>query len=389
MQIALIRKRKPEKTKDPSPLAPFLSYPHRLEGSSLEVRASEKKLGSGEEAGASSRKRDAERKMIHCLRYENPVRFNSIHAIRIHSLPNPLQKCHYGTNPQSSLAEYLQTSLGFSPERAPEIVKILKGYNPGNPDAVITFFKSYGLSETHIKSIIDRVPTLLFYVPESRLRPKIQFLKDKGISESDIVDLMVALPHFFTRSLDGYIKPLLDLLSSILGTHESAVQFLIRKRYIFNLDTCSSNMAILRNYGVLDQHISRLLRQSPRALAMKSDSFHKFLDTVKEMGFKPESVLFIDAIRAMVSLSSQTWDAKIKVYTSLGWSAEEVLSIFRKKPGLMTISEEKIRKGVDYMTKELGWSPSYIFRYPIMLTHSLEKGLSPGTGFFNSWLPRV
>ncbi|KAL5994946.1 hypothetical protein ACLOJK_025003 [Asimina triloba] len=315
--------------------------------------------------------------MIHCLRYENPVRFNSMHAIRIQSRPNPLQKCHYRKNPQYSFVEYLQTSLGFSPERAPEIVKILKGYNPRNPDAVITFFKSYGLSETHIKSIIDRVPTLLFYVPESRLRPKIQFLKDKGISESDIADLMVALPHFFIRSLDGYIKPLLDLLSSVLGTHELAVQLLIRKRYIFNLHTCSSNIAILRNYGVLDQHISRLLRCSPRALSIKPDSFHNLLEMVKEMGFKPESGLFVEAISTLLCQSSQKWDAKIKVYTSLGWSAEEVLSLFRKQPFLMRLSEKKIRKGVDYMKKELGWSPSYILRYPIMLMHSLEERIVP------------
>ncbi|XP_058111348.1 calcium-binding protein CML37-like [Magnolia sinica] len=74
-------------------------------------------------------------------------------------------------------------------------------HTPKNPDSVLTFFKSHGFSKTHIKSLIATTPKLFSANPESISRPKIQNFKDKGLSESDVVALIVSNPHSLTPSL--------------------------------------------------------------------------------------------------------------------------------------------------------------------------------------------
>ncbi|KAL5994944.1 hypothetical protein ACLOJK_025001 [Asimina triloba] len=319
--------------------------------------------------------------MFHFLFYKTLFRFknNMPVAIRIQSLPNPSRKCHYQTNPPSPLIQYLQNSLGFSPEWALKAFKQLKGYNPRHPDAAVAFLKSLGLSQTHIQSIVCRAPSLLSCVhPDSRLSPKVQFLKDRGVSESAVADLLVSNPYIFTRSLEGHIKPLLDLLVSALGTHEFAVQLLINTKYVFNPDWLSRNISILRNCGVQNRHISKLLVKHPRVLGADPRRFNEVVEMVKGMGFQLHSYYsFVQAVDAILGMSRNTWDAKFKAYTSLGWSPEQVLLLFRKQPNCMMISEEKIRKGFDYLTKELGWGPPYILTHPTLLLLSLEKRVIP------------
>ncbi|KAL5994950.1 hypothetical protein ACLOJK_025007 [Asimina triloba] len=321
--------------------------------------------------------------MFHFLGYKNRLLFNNniqLQVVGIQSLLlNPFRKCHHGPNPPTSfLFQYLQTSLGFSPERALALSQRLKNRKPRNPDSVLSFFKSHGFSETHIKSIIDRSPELLSCAsPESTLLPKVQFLKERGISESDLADLMVSNPSFFTRSLEGHIKPALHVLASALGTDEFAVRLLIRSKHIFNLDRLSTNQTMLRNCGVQSHHLSKLFMNQPWGLEVNSHRLIEVVEMVKGMGFKPQSYSFVQALFTIVGLSRRTWNAKFKLYMSLGWSAEEILSLFRRHPPCMLLSEEKIRKGFDYLTKELGWDPSLISRYPTFLSHSLEKRIIP------------
>ncbi|KAL5994949.1 hypothetical protein ACLOJK_025006 [Asimina triloba] len=312
--------------------------------------------------------------MFHLLHCKILFRFiSNNHNVRIKFLHNPFRNCHNQTNPPSFLFQYLQSSLGFSPERALTLSQQFKGRNPKNPDSVLAFFKSHGFSETHIKSIMDRLPCFLFSPsPESSLRPKFQFFKDKGISGSVLVDLMVSNPGFFTCSLERHIKPVFNLLSNALGTDELAAQLLIRSKLKFNPHLLFTNLTILRNCDAQNRHISKLFKKQPLALEAKSDRFIGVVEMVKGIGFRPQTRMFVDAIFTILGLSRQTWDAKFKVYASFGLSTEEILLLFRRHPGTMKLSEEKIRKGFDYLTKEVGWAPTYISSYPTLLFYRLE-----------------
>ncbi|XP_058079881.1 uncharacterized protein LOC131228069 [Magnolia sinica] len=313
--------------------------------------------------------------MFHFLHYRKLLQIN-IQTLQIQSLQNPFLKTHSQTNPPSSFLQYLKNSCGLSSKKALTVSKVLK-YTPKNPDSVLTFFKSHGFSESHIKSIINRIPQLLFAIPESSLSPKIQFFIEKGLSESDIVGLIVSNPYILICSLERRIKPGFDFILSLLGTDRFVIELLKRSMFRLHLHKLVTNVTVLKNYGVPSSHISKCLANQPMALMLNPDRFNENVKMVKEMGFNPSTFMFVAAVRMTVSLSRSTWDMKFKVYRSLGWSDEEILSAFRKHPGFITISEEKIRRGMDLFVKELGWSTSYISTRSVLLSLSLEKRVMP------------
>ncbi|XP_058079880.1 uncharacterized protein LOC131228068 isoform X2 [Magnolia sinica] len=313
--------------------------------------------------------------MFHFLHYRKLLQIN-IQTLQIQSIQNPFLKAHSQTNPPSPFLQYLKNSCGFSAEKALTVSKMLKR-TPKNPDSVLNFFKSHGFSESHIKSMINRIPQLRFATPKSSLNPKIQFFIEKGLSESDIVGLIVSNPYILTSSLERCIKPLFDFIRSYLGTDRFVIELLKRSKLKFNLHKLVSNVAVLKNYGILNCHISRCLAKQPLALLLNPDRFKEKVKRVTEMGFNPSTYMFMEAVRVMVSLSRSMWDMKFEVYRSLGWSDEEILIAFRKHPGCITKSEEKIRRGMDFFVKELGWSTSYISTRSVLLSLSLEKRVMP------------
>ncbi|XP_058079878.1 transcription termination factor MTERF9, chloroplastic-like isoform X1 [Magnolia sinica] len=313
--------------------------------------------------------------MFHFLHYRKLLQIN-IQTLQIQSLQNPFLKSHSQINPPPFL-QYLKNSCGFSPEKALTVSKMRKR-TPKSPDSVLTFFKSHGFSEAHIKSIINRILQLLFAIPKSSLSPKIQFFREKGLSESDIVGLIVSNPYILASSLERRIKPLFDFIRGFLGNDRFVIELLKRSMFRFNLQRLVSNVAVLKNCRVPNCHISRFLVKRPIALMMPNPcQFNDKVKMVTEMGFIPSTYMFVEAVYMTVSLSRSSWDMKFKVYRSLGWSDEEILLAFRKHPSCIMLSEEKIRKGIDFFVKELGWSTSYILSYPVLLSLSMETRVMP------------
>ncbi|KAL5994955.1 hypothetical protein ACLOJK_025012 [Asimina triloba] len=298
--------------------------------------------------------------------------------LNIRYLQNPFLKCHSQTNPTSSSAQHLQKSSGISLEQA---LKASKNLSPKtatrNIDSVLLFLKSQGFSEAHIKSVITKAPQILNYAhPDSRIGPKMEFFREKGLSQPEVVNLMTVNPIFLTSSLEEWIKPKFSFIKGILGTEEVAIEWLKHKR-LFCLDRLVVNVTTLKEYGIPSRFLSKLLFKERMALELNPDRFKENVKMVKEMGLSLSTYKFLLAVVAMTSLSRSTWDEKVKVYKSCGWSDDQIYSAFCKDPFCMQVSEEKIRRVMDFFGKELGWSARYLSSYPWLLHLSLEKRTTP------------
>ncbi|CAL9059516.1 unnamed protein product, partial [Musa banksii] len=87
------------------------------------------------------------------------------------------------------MVEYLVNSCGFSPSEAAKFSKPLAHLrSTEKPDAVLNFMRSQGFDGAGIRKVISWKPNYLCYNVEKNLAPKFQFLRDLGLSESDIVD---------------------------------------------------------------------------------------------------------------------------------------------------------------------------------------------------------
>ena len=140
------------------------------------------------------------------------------------------------TNQQSLTVSYLINTCGFSPESALSVSNKFQLKSPNNADAVISFFKSHGFSQTHISNIIKKAPVVLSFNPEKILLPKLKFFYSKGISSHDVANLLHRFPSVLGRSLENHMIPNFNYLSNLPESQERAISFIKRKPSLFYHD---------------------------------------------------------------------------------------------------------------------------------------------------------
>ncbi|KAK1277284.1 hypothetical protein QJS04_geneDACA003510 [Acorus gramineus] len=206
------------------------------------------------------------------------------------------------------------------------------------------------------------------------------FLRDVGFSITDLTFVLSKNPAILACSIDDRLVPAYGFLKSILGTDEAVIFTTKRESWLLHKDHKMMGLRIqaLRDQGVLDSGISALIKRKPRIfLTGHPDRFTEAVTKVKAMGFKPLSFLFYSALGTILSISESKWEEKFELYRSFGWSKDDILSALKKQPEIMLTSQDKIRKMMDFFSKEPGLGLSILSSYPHLLWRSLEKAIIP------------
>ncbi|KAK8938148.1 hypothetical protein KSP40_PGU018448 [Platanthera guangdongensis] len=225
------------------------------------------------------------------------------------------------------------------------------------------------------------------YHPEKYIKPKLDLFVAAGFTGNSIAKLFSNDPGILKNSLERKLSPNLHLLMTILdGDRKAAAKSIAGSTWILSLDLKKHmlpNIETLREHGVSGANISKLVKLWPRVLTQEPVRFSKSVTLLEDMGFDPSNVLFIQGIKVNVGLAPQTWERKLQLYRSLGWSQEETLSAFKKNPLFLLISEEKVRKVVAFFVENLKWEPSRLALVPIVLCYSFERRIVPRFAVFN------
>ncbi|OVA02269.1 Mitochodrial transcription termination factor-related [Macleaya cordata] len=323
------------------------------------------------------------RDLRHHITTKNPITIH-FNLFGVLQNQNPhlksISKIPESTNPPSVTVDYLVNSCGLPPETALSAAKKVRLCSTEKADSVISLFESYGLTKTHITKLISHRPRLLLYDPNENLKPKFEFLCELGISGPDIAKLITSDSAFLTLSLQNQIIPSFNFLKSYIRTNADFLAVVKRWSIIFhyNLEkVLKPNISILQVNGVPDCNISKLLITQPRSLTQNIHRFKEIVEMVKKIGFDPLSPMFSHAVRAIAGMSKSSWERKLMVYREYGWTDKDILFAFKKQPYCMIISEEKIRRGVEFFLEKLKWKPAEILFSPNLLALSLEKRIVP------------
>ncbi|KAJ4970754.1 hypothetical protein NE237_003853 [Protea cynaroides] len=286
-----------------------------------------------------------------------------------------------GIQPSQAI-DYLINKCGLSPENAVSVAKKihLRFHNTEKPDSVLKFFESIGFSRTHITKLISLKPLFLFSSVDKTLKPKLKPLQDLGLSCSELAGVISSNPGILTRSLRTQILPCLAVITSYVGTGENVLRTLKRSGWLLSANPAERmlpNIDFLRNQNVPDSRIAYMMANQPGNLVTKPDQMKEIVETLKELGFKPESRLFTVGIHIMLSMSKSTWEAKIKLLKDLGWSEEQIFAAFRKYPVYMSCSEKKMRLGMDFYANALNWDALIVSKHPKLLMFSFKERIIP------------
>ncbi|XP_030932015.1 uncharacterized protein LOC115957820 [Quercus lobata] len=137
------------------------------------------------------------------------------------------------------------------------------------------------------------------------------------------------------------------------------------------------NISMLVSRGVPMSLILKMFMFQPKSMLMRIYRFSEAVDQVMKLGFDPNNLLSVLAVRSMVVMSKSLWEQKVEGFKSFGLSKDEIYAAFKKQPMCMMASENKIRKLMSFFVNKLNTTPSMISKNPNLLLLSLEKRIIP------------
>ncbi|KAJ8427665.1 hypothetical protein Cgig2_012078 [Carnegiea gigantea] len=295
-----------------------------------------------------------------------------------------------------ALVAYFVDSLGFSTQQALSCSSKLTGnrlcrgrvareanglgYIPKD-DSIISFFKQSGFHQSHIQRIVFYNPRILRCKIDKTLKPKIEFLRQLGLSGPGLVQFVTENPEVFHRSLNSCILPATQALRKVLGIDGNSIALFKRLNGTVMSGLAKNlvpNVTLLRNYGIpLDSIRKRIILQ-PSPFIGNPKSFEDLLIKVEEKwGIPRDSPMFLYGVHLVGSLSNEIMESKCQVFKNFGWTESDIRKIVRRNPNCLTCSEARIKKSLEFLMNELGYKPAVIAWRPSLLIASLEKRIIP------------
>uniref|UniRef100_A0A0D9WNI0 Uncharacterized protein n=1 Tax=Leersia perrieri TaxID=77586 RepID=A0A0D9WNI0_9ORYZ len=171
------------------------------------------------------------------------------------------------------------------------------------------------------------------------------------------------------------------MLKFVLG---NAVRLLHKNARYYSLlnkgveKVAKQNLTFLKQCGINACGIARgSTMYSSRLLTMKPMYLREVVARVEEFGLDRSSRMFHHGLIAVGLISKETAARKIQLLEELGFSRDDLLVIIRKGPNVMALSEEKIRRTVEFLKTDVGLEERYIAQRPALLLYSFERRLLP------------
>lgn len=292
------------------------------------------------------------------------------------------QVANFSTESSGSnvMVDYLVTSLGFSEEEAIATSSKVRTFkSPEKPASVIHFFKQSGLDQPQIKKIIYENPKVLSFNLHKVVKPRMKLLQDLGLSGSDLAMAICANREIWKRSLNCQLIPMFQYLKTIVSdktVSKALTQFaFLTHQARGNLP---SIIALLQDYVFSNDKIEKLILEKPRVFVMDPKRVHDVLVNVEnKLQIPRDSPRFFFGFRALISMSEKTIESKIEAYKSFGFTEGDAWTLAGKIPANLQISETKIRNGLRFYMKVLGFDANYMIAWPILLCFSVEKRVIP------------
>ncbi|KAJ1258680.1 hypothetical protein BS78_10G094100 [Paspalum vaginatum] len=284
---------------------------------------------------------------------------NTPAAVLLLSLQRLLSATAAPTPPKPFAAEeYLISTCGLTRAQALKASKQIGHISsPSRPDAVLAFLSKLGVSRPVIAGIVASDPRFLCANVEKTLAPRVTELTELGLSRAQMARLVpLAGTAFRSKALGSNLSFWLQ----VMGSFEKVVK---------------PNLALLQQYGV---HVCNFpYSLLPQVLTRAPEHVQAAVARIGEFGLQRNSGMFRHALVVFAFQSQEKVDDKTRALKMLGFSQEDVLTAVGKMPILLNMSIERLRRNLDFLTRDVGLEIPYIAQRPVLLMYSLERRLIP------------
>ncbi|XP_060198760.1 transcription termination factor MTERF15, mitochondrial-like [Lycium barbarum] len=285
-------------------------------------------------------------------------------------------------DPTRFLVNYLVKSLGFSRKEAISTnTKVFRSKSTGNPQVVLNFFEQNGLDKTHIGKIVSLVPKLLLCDVDKTLKPKLDILKDLGLSGTDLVKVVTGSVSILGSPEISDMRFSVSYLREVLGSDEYVVKAIKKKPCLLFVKSCERlriNMLFFKSLGFSDENIKKFLVQNPYTLLASPESVEEKVERLRsEFNISRGSGMFIHGVDVFISMKESTIDTKLGVFRDYGWSKWDITKLVQLLPYCLRLSQKRLRASLNFYMEELGLEPAYLASHPTLLMFSMKKRVLP------------
>eukprot|EP00253_Pinus_taeda_P010773 PITA_10773 len=231
-------------------------------------------------------------------------------------------------------------------------------------DRKLQLLSSLGFSEKQIYKLSRLTPAILGFSEEPWVHK--------------IRKVVLMNPGIFLYKSKRDLKSRLSYLRSIINK-EDMCKLVYNDSQILNLteDKIKSAISVLQRLGIEGDALSNLLARAPRLLTYTEEKVMESFNVLEGLGFERGSKLFGHALRGLLGMGKEKIDRTLQLLSSLGFSEKQIYKLSRLTPGILGLSEEKLKRNVDFLVKSLGLPLDDIVRYPLLLTCNLERRIIP------------
>ncbi|CAL5002526.1 unnamed protein product [Urochloa decumbens] len=283
-------------------------------------------------------------------------------------------------DPASLMVHFLRHSCGLAEADAARVAGRLRLRSTKNAHAVLAILRdTLGMPPASVTRLVAAYPAIL---SSTTTGARLDFyLRDLGLAPAQVRRFVLASPNrFLTAGLDGRLRPNQRILRDLLGSDENVLTAIKQSIDLIyeNLEVVLlPKVQVLRDHGVTEEVLVKLITTHPKALVHRSSRFDVGLAAMKEFGVSPDSGIFPYAFGIFTKIYQSKWDRRVENYLSLGWTKEQVRQAFIRHPYCMSVSDDKVRQLMCFFSEKLGWDPEYVSSSPTVLSFSYGKRVLP------------
>nr|CAB3467550.1 unnamed protein product [Digitaria exilis] len=304
-------------------------------------------------------------------------------------LPSPIH--HRGCLLSSSadrfcLEDYLVAACGLAPEQARKTAQKAfdeakrhcrkeafvdlswsRLHSASSPDAVLALLSGVGLSRDSIAAVVSADP-LLLRASTKKLGPRLLDLRDRlGLSTPHIVRFLLV----GSRALRNCnVVPRLEFFISLYGSFEELLWTLKKSDCVLlsDLETViKPNIALFRQGGLSVRDIVQMCSRWPWLLTFNTEHVKEYMLRAEDLGVPRSSRMFNQAVCVVANNTKEMLAAKLEFLKStLGCSESDVATAVSKMPSILGLSEDCLRRKIDFLVNEVRLEPQYIVQRPVL-----------------------
>jgi mTERF domain-containing protein len=221
------------------------------------------------------------------------------------------------------------------------------------------------------KSLLDK--------PSQDLEEGLELLSECGLTTpAQIRRAVLGNPGIFLYKSKRDLKSRLSYLRSIINKEDMCkLVYTDSKILDKSEDKLKSAISLLQRLGLEGEALSKLVARQPRLVMYAEEKVMESFKVAEGLGLEKGSQKFGHALRAILGIGQGKIDRKLQCLSSLGFSEKQIYKFSSRTPWLLGLSEEKLKRNVDFLVKSLGLPLDDIDRCPCLLQCNLERRIIP------------